>query len=80
MVLAVEILIGTLTMANLIRDGKVFQIPSMMQMGKSIGMQTMDDSILALLQEGKISEEEARLNANNKNLFARFSETERKAA
>ena len=80
MVLAVEILIGTLTMANLIRDGKVFQIPSMMQMGKSIGMQTMDDSILALLQQEKISEEEARLNANNKNLFARLSETERKAA
>src|SRR4030042_1855448 len=43
MSLAVEILIGTLPMANLIRDGKVFQIPSMMQMGKAAGMQLMDE-------------------------------------
>lgn len=80
MVLAVEILIGTLPMANLIRDGKVFQIPSMMQMGKSVGMQTMDDSILELLQQGKISVREAYRNANNKDLFKGYLETDKKAA
>ena len=77
MVLAVEILIGTLPMANLIRDGKVFQIPSMMQMGKSVGMQIMDNSILALLKEEKISAQEAYLNANNKTPFKFFLEKEK---
>jgi twitching motility protein PilT len=72
MVLATEILIGTLPLANLIRDGKVFQIPSMMQMGKSNGMQIMDESILNLLQEGAISPQEAYQNANNKNRFQAF--------
>jgi twitching motility protein PilT len=76
MVLAVEILVGTLPLANLIRDGKVFQIPSMMQTGKSVGMQVMDDSIFSLLQEGKISEEEAYINANNKNRFKTFMQKE----
>lgn len=69
MVLALEILIGTLPVSNLIREGKTFQIPSVMQTGKGIGMQVMDDSIFALLQEGKISAEEASINANNKNRF-----------
>jgi twitching motility protein PilT len=69
MELALEILIGTLSVSNLIREGKTFQIPSMMQTGKRVGMQIMDDSIFTLLQEGKISAEEASSNANNKNRF-----------
>ncbi len=77
MVLAVEILIGTLPMANLIRDGKVFQIPSMMQTGKNVGMQIMDDSIFTLLQEGKISAYEAYMNAVNKTRFKPFVEKEK---
>ena len=56
----------------LIRDGKVFQIPSLMQMGKSAGMQIMDESILALLKDGKITAEEAALNGNDKNRFRVF--------
>jgi twitching motility protein PilT len=66
MALAVEILIGTLSIANLIRDGKTFQIPSIMHMGKSVGMQIMDDSIMSLLKIGTISAREAYLNANDK--------------
>ncbi len=77
MALAVEILIGTLPMANLIRDGKVFQIPSMMQMGKSAGMQIMDESIMSLLQEGIISPKEAYLSADNKKVFKPFMEKEK---
>jgi len=69
MALALEILIGTLPMATLIRDGKVFQIPSMMQMGKAMGMQIMDESIMSLFREGTISAKEAYLNANNKSSF-----------
>ncbi len=69
MVLAVEILIGTLPMANLIKDGKVFQIPSMMQTGKSIGMRQMDDSLLSLVEEGRINTKNTIMYAANKNRF-----------
>ncbi|MEI6125997.1 MAG: type IV pilus twitching motility protein PilT [Pseudomonadota bacterium] len=76
MVLAVEILIGTLPVANLIRDAKTFQIQSLMQTGKNIGMQLMDESILALLQGGKITAREAYLNAVNKTRFQTFLDKE----
>jgi len=69
MKLALEILTGTLPLANLIRDGKTFQIPSMMQTGKGAGMMIMDESILALLKAKKISLKDATANANNKKLF-----------
>lgn len=73
MVLALEILIGTLSVANLIRDEKTFQMQSMMQMGKNIGMQLMDESILALLKEDKISVAQALANAANKGLFKAYA-------
>ncbi len=76
MVLAVEILMVTLPMINLIRDGKTFQIPSMMQTGKSAGMQIMDESILALLKEGRITARSAHANANNPKMFAQFVQKE----
>lgn len=69
MVLALEILMGTLSMANLIRDSKTFQIPSLMQTGKSVGMRIMDESILELLNAGKINIQEAIKNANDPKLF-----------
>lgn len=68
----VEILIGTLSLANLIRDGKTFQIPSLMQTGKNIGMKSMDDALLELLQEGKITPQIAFENATNLKLFAQY--------
>jgi len=76
MALAVEILIGTLPVANLIKDGKVFQIPSMMQMGKAVGMQIMDESIMSLLKSQIISAEEAYRNADNKAIFKPLMEKE----
>lgn len=65
MVLALEILIGTLPMANLIRDAKTFQIPSMMQTGKKAGMLLADDALTELVAVGKITSEQAALNAVN---------------
>ncbi|MCK5517400.1 MAG: PilT/PilU family type 4a pilus ATPase, partial [Desulfobulbaceae bacterium] len=59
MEMALEILVGTLSVGNLIRDNKTFQMASVMQLGKNIGMQLMDDSIVTLFQEGKISRETA---------------------
>ncbi|OGR06212.1 MAG: type IV pili twitching motility protein PilT [Deltaproteobacteria bacterium RIFOXYD12_FULL_50_9] len=73
MELACEILIGTLSMANLIRDNKTYQIPSLMQTGKNVGMRLLDDSILELLEAGKITGAAALFNANNKNLFKKYA-------
>ena len=79
MVMALEILIGILPMSNLIREGKVFQIASMMQTKKNVGMQIMDDSIFTLLQEGKIGAQEAYLNASNKERFKPLLEREKQS-
>jgi twitching motility protein PilT len=72
MALASEILIGTVPMSKLIRDGKTFQIPSMMQTGKSVGMQIMDECILSLLQDGKITVQSAQKYANDPKIFDNF--------
>lgn len=72
MVLALEILIGTLSMANLIRDEKTFQIPSMMQTKKKDGMLLMDDSLMALMQDGKISAKDAMANSIKPERFKQY--------
>jgi twitching motility protein PilT len=76
MVMALEILIGTLPLTNLIKDAKTFQIPSIMQTGKSVGMRIMDESILELLQAEKISAAEAFANASNPDRFKTFVDKE----
>ncbi len=78
--LALEVLIGTLPLANLIRDGKTFQIPSVMQTGKNVGMLIMDESIMALLQQGKISAKDAYAGANSPARFKSFLTGEKSAA
>lgn len=70
LVLAAEIMIGTIPLANLIRSEKTFQIPSVMQTGKALGMQSMDDAIQRLLQEGKITKQTAMEHAESKKRFA----------
>ncbi len=74
MEMALEILVGTLSVGNLIRDNKTFQMASVMQLGKNIGMQLMDDSIVTLFQEGKISRETAIVNIDNKKLIPAISD------
>ncbi|MEZ4484751.1 MAG: PilT/PilU family type 4a pilus ATPase [Syntrophotaleaceae bacterium] len=66
---AMEILSVTPAVSNLIREGKTFQIPSVIQTGRSQGMQLMDQAIQDLLSAGKISREEAHKYATNKTLF-----------
>ncbi|MCC6811978.1 MAG: type IV pilus twitching motility protein PilT [Deltaproteobacteria bacterium] len=58
-VAALEVLIGTPAIANLIREGKTFQIPSAMQTGKSVGMQTLCDALCDLVKSKQIEAEEA---------------------
>ena len=72
MVMAVEILIGTVPVASMIRDGKVFQIPNLMQTGKGLGMRIMDESILELLKAKAISDETALATAENETLIRSF--------
>ncbi|WP_027357226.1 type IV pilus twitching motility protein PilT [Desulfofundulus thermocisternus] len=57
-VLALEIMVATPAIRNLIREGKTYQIPSQMQTGARFGMQTMDTSLRLLYQKGMISREE----------------------
>lgn len=54
-----EILVVTPATSNLIREGKTFQIPSVIQTGKKYGMQSLDDAILEAMHAKKISPEDA---------------------
>jgi twitching motility protein PilT len=56
-VAAVEIMIATIAIRNLIREKKIHQIPSVMQASSSAGMVTLDDSLLQLLKGGKINKQ-----------------------
>ncbi len=69
---ALEILICTSAVRNLIREGKTFQIPSAMQTGKKYGMQTLDDAIAELLRKGWISPEAAYTNCVEKAKFVQY--------
>jgi twitching motility protein PilT len=71
--LAVEIMIGNLSIANLIKDNKTFQIRSTMQMGRSVGMKLMDESIIELLQQGKISYDTAKANIDKRELLKPYA-------
>ena len=68
-VAALEILVVTPAISNLIREAKTFQIPGMLQVGKKYGMQTLDDAIMDLLNKKIIGPEEAYDKSNNKNRF-----------
>ncbi|HEX9405676.1 MAG TPA: PilT/PilU family type 4a pilus ATPase [Thermoanaerobaculia bacterium] len=69
LVAAFEILKGTSTVANMIRDEKTFQIYSAMQIGRSQGMQTIDEALRDLLERQKISPETAYMAAVKKEDF-----------
>ncbi len=69
---ALEILIATPAVRNLIRESKTFQIPSMLQTGKKFGMQLLDDSIMELLQKGWIGADDAYSKSNDKAKFRPF--------
>jgi len=66
---ALEILVVTPAIANLIREAKTFQIPGMLQVGRKYGMQTLDDAIMDLLNKKMISPEDAYSRCMDKNKF-----------
>jgi twitching motility protein PilT len=68
-IVALEILIATPGVRNLIREAKSHQIPSMIQTGKKYGMTLLDDSIMELFKRGAISAEEGYAKSNDKARF-----------
>ncbi len=54
---------------NLIREGKTFMLPGVIQTGRKQGMQLMDDAIVTLFQQGLITSEEAYYRAENKQIM-----------
>jgi len=67
---AIEILKVNAAAANLIREGKTFQLPSIMQTGRRDGMQLMDQALQDLVKAEKVSMEEACRFAVNKSQFS----------
>lgn len=68
-VLAYELLLGSRQLASLIKDGKTFQIPNLMQTGRARGMRGMDECLRELLDAGAISLETAHRNATSTRNF-----------
>ncbi|OGL44753.1 MAG: twitching motility protein PilT [Candidatus Schekmanbacteria bacterium RBG_16_38_10] len=58
-VAALEIMIGTPAVRNLIREAKISQIPSIIQTSQNVGMKTMDQAIKELFQKNIISKNDA---------------------
>ncbi len=67
---AVEILIGSKALASVIRDGRTSQIASLIQTGTAEGMQSMDQHLMQLIKEEKITTKAAFEKAIDKKLFS----------
>lgn len=73
-VAALEVLINTPAVANLIRQGKLDQLETAMQSGGSVGMQTMDSALLELVEKAWISGRDAYQYANDKAKFQKIKD------
>jgi twitching motility protein PilT len=71
-VAALEILVFTTAIANLVREGKTHQIPGMIQVGKRMGNQPLDDAIMEHLRMKRISPDEAYEKCLDKKKFRQF--------
>jgi twitching motility protein PilT len=67
-----EIMIVTRAIAKLIMTDQTHQIPTQLQTGKDLGMQMMDQSLMANLTSKQIDPDDAYVYANDKKLFARY--------
>jgi len=74
-VLAMEVMVGTPAVGNLIREGKTHQLPSVLQTGAQFGMQTLDQALKALYQRKLITLQDALARAANPNELRRLLAT-----
>lgn len=65
LVAAAELITGNVPLWSLIRDDKLYQLPSLLQRGRAFGMIRIEDSLLALVRAGVITEDEARRHADD---------------
>lgn len=68
-VVACEVMVANVAIRNLIREDKIYQIPSVIQSGGKMGMQSLDQDLQRLLHKGLIDRETAALVAENPKLF-----------
>jgi len=73
---ALEIMINTPAVANLIRQGKLDQLETAIQSGGRIGMKTMDNALLELVDKGWVSGQDAYQQANNKHMFEKLNDSD----
>ena len=71
-VAAMEILVATPAIRNLIREGKTFQIPTVLQTGAKLGMQSMDMSLRDLYRSGQVSYKEVMAYTGDPDAFLRM--------
>ena len=71
---ALEVLINTSAVSNLIRQGKLDQLETAMQSGGNAGMQTMDSALMELVEKAFVSGRDAYQQANNKSKFERLKD------
>lgn len=69
-VAAMEVLLATPAISNLIRESKTFQIPSVMQTSRRLGMVGLNDALVELVEKGLIEPQEAYLRAIDKGTIA----------
>ncbi len=75
-VAGLEVLVTTTAVSHLIREGKTFQVPSLIQTGRKEGMQLLDQHLMELVTIKAIAPEEALRHANNKQVFERLCKNE----
>ena len=68
-VAALEVLIVTQAVSNLIREGKTFQIPSIMQVGKAVGMVSLNEALMDLVAKKLVAPDEAYAKSVEKSGF-----------
>jgi len=68
-ILAAEVMVATVAVRNLIREDKIYQIPSVIQSGGKSGMQSLDQDLQRLMHKGLIDRETAAIVAENPKLF-----------
>jgi len=75
-----EILLRNSALPNIIREGKITMLNSLIEGGKAQGMQTMDDTLFAFVKQGKIRGSDAYMKATNKPRFESVSGADEQSA
>ena len=78
-VAAFEIMIANTAVRNLIREGHTFQLTNMIEVGRSDGMQTLNQALAALVRQRLVSEEEARVKSSNPQELSRLLQSQYEA-